>query len=291
MVVGMTGALAAYHDEAELSPEDFQVDADHTILVLDKSVQMFPWESMPCLRGHSVSRLPSLAALRSRIIQMQGTNTQKDCRPGHYVSRKSGCYILNPDSDLKNTQKMFESDLRALPGKWTGIVNRAPTEEEFKDNLAASNVLLYFGHGSGAHYIPAKTIRKLDRCAVTCLMGCSSGSLKDAGEFEPYGMPTNYLLAGCPAVLANLWDVTDKDIDRFTKVVFDKWGLLKEEVVEGDEGGLAKKKKGGGGGGTKQGQSRGLSLVEAVAMARDNCVMRYLNGAAPVVYGIPAYFG
>ena len=187
-------------------------------------------------------------------------------RPGHYARRTSGSYILNPDSDLKNTQKMFEDDLKALTGSWTGIVNRAPTEAEFRDQLATKDVLLYFGHGSGAHYIPAKTIRKLDRCAVTCLMGCSSGTLKDAGEFEPYGMPTNYLLAGCPAILANLWDVTDKDIDRFTKEVFESWGLIGRKA-------------------------RGESLVEAVSKARDTCVMKYLNGAAPVVYGIPAYFG
>ncbi|KAF8247424.1 hypothetical protein K440DRAFT_584672 [Wilcoxina mikolae CBS 423.85] len=274
MVIAMTGALTAYHDEASFNPEEVKVEVDHIILILDKSVQMLPWESMPCLRGHSVSRLPSLAALRNRIVQMQGTITHPS-RPGYYITRTSGGYILNPDSDLKNTQKMFENDLKALPGQWTGIVNRSPTEEEFKEILVNSDVLLYFGHGSGAHYIPARTIRKLDRCAVACLMGCSSGSLKDAGEFEPYGMPTNYLLAGCPAVLANLWDVTDKDIDKFTKEVFGKWGLLVTEPTD---------KK-------RAGKKHGNSLVEAVAAARDKCVMRYLNGAAPVVYGIPAYFG
>jgi separase len=273
MVIAMTAALSAYHDEAAFSPEEVEVEVDHIILILDKSVQMLPWESMPCLRGHSVSRLPSLAALRNRIVQMQQTSIQPS-RPGHYITRKSGGYILNPDSDLKNTQKIFENDLKALPGQWTGIINRSPTEEEFKEILVKSDVLLYFGHGSGSHYIPARTIRKLDRCAVACLMGCSSGSLKDAGEFEPYGMPINYLLAGCPTVLANLWDVTDKDIDRFTKEVFDKWGLLRNELEE---------KRGG--------NKQRNSLVEAVAAARNKCVMKYLNGAAPVVYGIPAYFG
>jgi separase len=269
MVIAMTTALTAYHQEVALAPEETETDVDHTILILDKSVQMFPWESMPCLRGHSVSRLPSLAALRNRIVQMQETGDQRS-RPGHYVKRTSGAYVLNPDSDLKNTQKMFEGDLKALPGQWTEIVKRTPTEEEFKENLVSKDIFLYFGHGGGEHYIKAKTIRKLDRCAVTCLMGCSSGSLKDAGEFEPHGTPTNYLLAGCPAILANLWDVTDKDIDKFTKDVFEKWGLV--------PGGDAVKKQ-------------GKSLVEAVAGAREKCIMKYLNGAAPVVYGIPAYLG
>jgi separase len=265
MVLAMTAALRAYYRDAAQIPGGTETDMDHTILILDKTVQMFPWESMPCLRGRSVSRLPSLAALRNRIIQMQ--ETTGGLRPGHYVKRTSGAYVLNPDSDLKNTQKMFESDLNALPGQWMGVVKRTPTEEEFKQSLVSKDIFLYFGHGGGEHYIKAKTIRKLDRCAVTCLMGCSSGSLKDAGEFEPHGTPTNYLLAGCPAILANLWDVTDKDIDKFTKDVFEKWGLV----------------PGGGG--------QGKSLVEAVATAREKCIMKYLNGAAPVVYGIPAYLG
>jgi separase len=33
-----------------------------------------------------------------------------------------------------------------------------------------------------------------------------------------------------------------------------------------------------------------MSLVEAAAKSRDACILRYLNGAAPVVYGVPVYF-
>ena len=59
-------------------------------------------------------------------------------------------------------------------------------------------------------------------------MGCSSGALTEAGEYEAYGTPINYMHAGSPAVLATLWDVTDKDIDRFSKQVLQKWGLFKD---------------------------------------------------------------
>jgi separase len=34
---------------------------------------------------------------------------------------------------------------------------------------------------------------------------------------------------------------------------------------------------------------RRIGLDEAVGQARDACVLRYLNGAAAVVYGIPVY--
>lgn len=277
MILALTAALAAYHDEASLFPDQATTETDHTILILDKSVQSLPWESLPCLRGRSVSRLPSLAALRSRILHMHPTIPGPQSRPGYYINRHLGGYILNPDNDLTNTLKTFSAPLLSLPGNWTRITSRPPTEAEFRDILLSTDLLLYFGHGSGAHYIPAKTIRKLDRCAVACIMGCSSGQLKEAGEFEPYGMVSNYLVAGAPAVLANLWDVTDRDIDRFTEVAFDDWGL------HGGEG------KGGKGGKSRIG--RGRSLVEAVAKARDVCTMKYLNGAAPVVYGVPSYFG
>jgi separase len=50
-------------------------------------------------------------------------------------------------------------------------------------------------------------------------MGCSSGRLRggDGGDsggggggYEPSGAIWAYLLAGCPAAVANLWDVTDR---------------------------------------------------------------------------------
>ncbi|KAI5810824.1 peptidase family C50-domain-containing protein, partial [Pyronema omphalodes] len=271
MILSLTTALAAYHEEASLFPDQATTETDHTILILDKSVQSLPWESLPCLRGRSVSRLPSLAALRSRILHMNPTIPGPQSRPGYYINRHLGGYILNPDNDLTNTLKTFSAPLSSLPGNWTRIISRAPTESEFRDILLTTDLLLYFGHGSGAHYIPAKTIRKLDRCAVACIMGCSSGQLKEAGEFEPYGMVSNYLVAGAPAVLANLWDVTDRDIDRLTEVVFEDWGLH----AEGKRG--------------RVNVGKGRSLVEAVAKARDVCTMKYLNGAAPVVYGVPSY--
>jgi separase len=220
-----------------------------------------------------------MTALRERIMQMQNTSSDQS-RPGYYIKRTSGAYILNPASDLANTQKMFEKDLGSLAGEWTRIVNRAPTEAEFCENLSSKDLLLYFGHGSGEHYVPSQSIKKLDRCAVACLMGCSSGRLKDAGEFEPYGMPVNYLLAGCPAVVANLWDVTDRDIDKITKEVFSSWGLYSGAGNEPGQKGRQKVEK-----------KCANSLVEAVACARDHCRIKYLNGAAPVVYGIPVYFG
>lgn len=88
-----------------------------------------------------------------------------------------------------------------------------------------------------------------------------------------------------PTLLANLWDVTDKDIDRLAKDVFRRTGL---------DGSLA------------EGVAPS-TLSQALADARSTCNLRYLNGeslglasstgliasiagAAPVIYGLPCSF-
>ncbi|TAQ87763.1 hypothetical protein B7494_g3918 [Chlorociboria aeruginascens] len=224
IVIEIHDALQCYHEAARVSHEQ---DAErHTILILDKALHSFPWESLPCMDGLAVSRLPSLGCLRERILA-QEKHRVEGLPQGHYINRDNGTYILNPGSDLKSTQTTFEKPLSNL-NRWDGIVKREPTEAEIKSSLESKDLFLYFGHGSGAQYIRAKEIRKLDKCAVAVLMGCSSGALLEAGEFEPYGTPINYLHAGCPALVATLWDVTDKDIDRFAKKAFEHWGLFGE---------------------------------------------------------------
>jgi separase len=34
---------------------------------------------------------------------------------------------------------------------------------------------------------------------------------------------------------------------------------------------------------------KGVSLTEALAGAREDCKLKYLNGAAPVIYGVPVF--
>ena len=43
----------------------------HTILILDKSLQALPFESIPLLRSRSVSRMPSLPFLRDRLVALR----------------------------------------------------------------------------------------------------------------------------------------------------------------------------------------------------------------------------
>ena len=62
-----------------------------------------------------------------------------------------------------------------------------------------------------------------------------------------------------PCVIANLWDVTDKDIDRFTEALIKKWDSAKT----------------------------GSYVTEFFESSRQKCRLPALIGMAPAVYGIP----
>ncbi|KAL1954495.1 hypothetical protein VTO42DRAFT_1106 [Malbranchea cinnamomea] len=287
MVVETLDALRAYRQAEQQEPLVDQ--PNHTVLVLDRALHSFPWESLDCLQGSSVSRMPSLDCLRDRLLQAYNSHPSENCPAGFYIDRRRGSYILNPGGDLKSTQATFESSLSKLEG-WTDIVQRDPSEEEFKDALESKDLLLYFGHGSGAQYIRGRTIKRLNRCAVTFLMGCSSGLMTEAGEFESHGTPWNYMHAGCPALVATLWDVTDKDIDRFANSVFEQWGLWDTSPSNGQSpvGGKTRR-RGAERSGPLPAFTESACLDTAVAKSRGACILKYLNGAAPVVYGIPVF--
>ena len=289
-MIDIIDALRQYHQAIE--NEQANESEKHTILILDKRLHCFPWESLPCIKDHAVSRLPSLGCLRDRIVQQRRNPASVDGQI--HASKNNGVSILNPGGDLIATQAKFEGPLQELAG-WECIVQREPTEAEMKTCLGSNDVFLYFGHGSGGQYIRSRTIKKLDKCAVALLMGCSSGALTEAGEFEPSGTPMSYMHAGCPAMLATLWDVTDKDIDRFSHSVLEKWGLFESHQPPVSSSPVKKGPKQKGKGRFKntekvdRDERKPMSLDQAVAQSRDSCILKYLNGAAPVVYGVPVY--
>lgn len=329
-------ALRAYHEAAssDTKPED-----GHLILILDKRLHAFPWESLPCLEEQSVSRVGSMFTLRERILHMR-RQPAFDTTDRYLTSKGPGTYILNPGMDLAATQNRLEPLLKSIIGtgddEWTAMVNHAPSEREFSDSLSKSSMFLYFGHGSGNQYIRNRAVKKLDKCAeVVWLMGCSSGTVTENGEFEPTSVPLAYMAAGrtrqsdevehdgagpsnegrdglCMAVIATLWDVTDGDIDRFSKTVGEEWGLwsstsalLKSSpAIQGPPKTPAKKARAAPKTPMKTPKGRGKqqvlsdeprkkkqSLIQAVVKGRESCTLRYLNGAATVVYGVPVYLG
>ena len=180
-------------------------------------------------------------------------------------------------------------------------MGRAPPQQELAAGLQARDMYVYCGHGSGVQYIPQRSLQGLPSCAAAFLMGCSSGRLAAKGRYECHGPILAYLqagqpsipahllevscekvgdslgcsriwrfcnggvwFAGCPAAVGNLWDVTDRDIDRFSKSVLEKW------MANGGEG-----------------RGEAVCMAAAVAGSRQVCRLPHLIGAAPVCYGLP----
>ncbi|KAK3825065.1 MAG: putative Separin [Benniella sp.] len=283
-------ALKSYWQAETKAKNNGFDDGAHVILILDKHLQAFPWESCPVLREEAVSRVPSMWFLRDRILQQQYFSSSPSpstlqetfgtIGDNLEVDPHKTFYILNPAGDLKNTEEEFKGYVESQEG-WDGVIGRAPMDMECIDGLSKNDLYIYFGHSGGEQYIKSTQLRQLGRCAVSILLGCSSGSLKSEGDFDPTGNAMNYLLAGCPTLVANLWDVTDKDLDRFSMAMFNLWGL---EDNRSDPK-LSPRHTDT----SKAGRKLRLSLVEAVKEAREECRMKYLVGAASVVYGIPCY--
>ncbi|ODV87668.1 hypothetical protein CANARDRAFT_25911 [[Candida] arabinofermentans NRRL YB-2248] len=238
-------------------------DMSHIILVPSMACTKIPWESIQTLRSKSVSRMPSIQMLTELL-----TANQNALDDG--IDPNKGYYVINPSGDLKKTELRFKDSFEGMVG-WNGQVGIKPTEQDIGRGLHQSNLYVYIGHGGGEQYVKSKSIKSMERIPPVLLLGCSSGNLKSGGIFKPYGTVYNYLIGGSPMVLANLWDVTDKDIDKFTVQFFKNWGLFADydsfDSFDVDQ--------------------ETLSAGQSISVSRDVCVLRYLNGAAPVLYGLP----
>ncbi|KAL0978388.1 hypothetical protein UPYG_G00169860 [Umbra pygmaea] len=229
----------------------------HVVLILDKYLQKLPWESMSCLRPRSVTRMPSLPALLGHCALRQSD-------PGGVLSAgvdpEQVFYVLNPDANLGDTEGRFKQWFSSYP-HWRGVCGEAPDPDQLQEAVTAKDLYIYVGHGVGARFLDGQRILKQELRAAALLFGCSSAALAVRGELEGSGIILNYLMAGCPLVLGNLWDVTDRDIDRFTKALLESW------LSAGP----------------------GASLMEHMAPSRQATHLKHLIGAAPVVYGLPIH--
>ena len=234
-------------------------DTEHLVLVPSGECSLFPWESLKCMKNKSVSRIPSVSIL----VELLKKNSE---RPLFLKENNNVFYLLNPSGDLYRTENRFGKPFESHR-EWEGFIGEAPDENEVIDKLTTKGIFIYLGHGGCEQYIRTSTLFKntLDRdLPASLLMGCSSGSLRYNGLLEPDGNILNWLTCGSPMIVANLWDVTDKDIDTYSFSVLSKWGLLENKEED---------------------NNANISL--AVQMSRHVCNLKYLNGSAPVVYGLP----
>lgn len=257
-------AIKKYHSKNENIEKRQEIS--HTFLIISSQCHLFPWESLSFLKQISTTRVPSFNALHQLLLN-NGNHAKLKISLGSNISM-----ILNPNGDLQRTEErfaeLFNCTLANAPNSKL-IIHDRPTEDNFLKMLSTSNLFIFVGHGGGEQYVRNREIKRYNRLAPSFLLGCSSASMKYYGKLEPTGVIYSYLLGGSPLVLGNLWDVTDKDIDKFSKRLFEKIGFIKDVTTE---------------------ISGYKTITEAVNESRDVCHLRYLNGAAPILYGLPADF-
>lgn len=269
MRVQITEAIKKYKTNSQpdnILNEDISKQKKHTFLLVSSVCHLFPWESLPFLNDTSITRIPSLKSLDKLLM-----NNDMNLYVQLPLTDSIGM-ILNPNSDLNKTEMRFKDLFNKIHESTLNsklLINEKPSELDFLSFIKESSLFIYVGHGSGEQYVRLKQIKSCDKVAASFLLGCSSAAMKYYGKLEPSGSIYSYLLAGSPLILGNLWDVTDKDIDKFSMSLFEKTGISK----------------------TLQGEIAGYQPVpDAVANSRETCHLKYMNGAAPVVYGLPVQF-
>ena len=260
-------------DEGEVGAAVAPEAAAPAVLVLDAPLAHLPWESTPALAGYRLYRSPCLATVRAASV-MAASMPPPPKGAVAVADLGRAYYVLDPGGDLATTRATLEPWLRGLEG-WRGVSGeRPPAPEALARELRDAGLYAYFGHGGGEQYLGKRRLAGMGggssaapAAAPALLMGCSSGALRPKGARcgveASTGGALAYLQAGCPSAVANLWDVTDKDIDRFSTALLADWLRTAEGAGGGDD------------------------IARALPAARAACRLPHLIGAAPVCYGVP----
>ena len=119
---------------------------NHLFLILDKNIQGLPWESMPVLRGESISRVPDMKFLLDRLSLADYRQGGKPQGPGVNRARvdpRKTFFVLNPGGDLTGTEGRFNSWLKGMKGVgWKGLTSQAPSEQQFLNALQTQDLVL-----------------------------------------------------------------------------------------------------------------------------------------------------
>ena len=211
------------------------------LLILDENLHRFPFEGMELFSKWAVSRIPSLPFAFAPLLEFHSDdNESSGVSPS--VNPIVASYIVDPEGNLSETKKRLVPAIEDICDKhgwnWDAVIGSLPSEDFVQNALTQRNgLLLYCGHGGATACFSRSQIEGLmkvsnggegkRRCRSTViLMGCSSGKLISVNRkeskttdkvtifYEPEGIALSYLCAGAPCVVGNLWDVTDRDIDR-----------------------------------------------------------------------------
>lgn len=257
---------------------------EHVYLIVSGELHTLPWESMELLCQASLSRVPHAAYPREILQQLQS--------PFLSVER----LLLHRDVEALQGPSIYDELLADHP-KWTAEYSKTQSTGPPSHGVAPSRLLsrllhhgstdeeidtyVYAGHRGGEHLISRGSLYEaipgipLPRTPLALLMGCSTARMQGNQKMESYGLPFAYLTAGIPCMVGCLWDVTDRDIDRFA------WALLRwaAKAAAGNPAGSEAVA-------IETNLYSGLTIGECIAAARLTCRLRYLTAFAAVFYGV-----
>ncbi|CAH8678165.1 unnamed protein product [Schistosoma rodhaini] len=251
------------------------------VIIPDRRLIYLPWEWIlwdrnpgSCIPTMTRSfSLPLVVAhLATQFMPYQNIETNTSPNAEHMklcsFNPERAFYILNPESNLPSTQQTFEPIFRNL-SSWTGVTGKIPTVEEVNNGFTNHDLLIFLGHGNGSQFLLHTFNQGLSARSVALILGCSSGKPRSVGRHEPYTSLFNHLIAGCPFVCGLLWDVTDRDVDRFTLKFLTNW-LGKDGSDDEHD--------------AKPRETLGQSIFNATSA----CKLKHLVGKSVIVYGIPS---
>jgi separase len=151
------------------------------------------------------------------------------------------------------------------------------------ENQSQNDIFLYFGHGSGEKLYSIKDSQiqqqqrqqqqeKKPQFPASFLWGCSSLRLKTRGFHESNGPLFTLIEKGSPFVVGNLWDVTDRDLDRLSIDCLEKYFMLNEQKDREE---------------CDRKIDERMKLSNILSTSRKVCKLPYAVGCAPVIYGLP----
>ncbi|KAL7551191.1 hypothetical protein ACHAWF_014394, partial [Thalassiosira exigua] len=270
--------------DSKQSPKELCV-----ILVLDENLLRFPFESMEMFKDMTVTRVPSLPFALVPLLETDLLHSTTI----PMVDAKKVNFVIDPEANLSETASTLGPALMSIAFKngweWKSVSGHMPSMDFMLQSLSEEQSLyLYCGHGGGEKAFNKHQVEELIAgredgvrgCrASVVLMGCSSGKLQSVNVpkecptvcghtiyYEPEGIALSYILAGSPCVVGTLWDVTDRDIDRYCLALMEEYFPSQDDTLP---------------------PRIAPSLAKCVAKARRACKLRYLVGSAPVCYGVP----
>jgi hypothetical protein len=206
-------------------------------LVLDENFQSFPMENLPTFIESTVCRIPSIPFA---VARCHCHNQSFENCPIASIDLRKTTYVLDPECNLAATRLRMHEFLEDLSSKygstWNGFVGKIPSNDVVEAAFSRGHSLyLFCGHGGGEIVLSrtkfdnkflGRGVDHLPCQSALVLMGCSSGRLVSVNaskdefapyeeyQYEPDGAVISYLCAGAPCIVGNLWDVTDRDIDK-----------------------------------------------------------------------------